>query len=687
MKIQNILILLTLLICLFVSPFLIEANAATPSEDRISLDIKDIELTELIKTISELTGKNFIFDETVRGKVTIITPEVMTLDEIYQLFLTVLNVKGYTLIPSGKVNKIVSVKNARHENLPVRFSSSGAATEQFVTQLVRLKFLDVNTVAKSVLAPLMPATGNIIAYPKTNTLILTESAATIERLVKILKQLDQPNLSGNLVAFQLKNADAKEVAAICIKVLSEKTTPTRGTKKNIFSVSTETRSKVIPYARTNSLIVLTDKEGLEKIKSLLPLLDRETTEEKSNINIYSLENADATTLAETLNQIVSGIKSNVKTQANIKTQFKGATDSTTSLSSAPVTITADKPTNSLVINAQHADYNVIKKIIKGLDIKRKQVYVEALILEISMAATRELGASLSGAVNLGSDSLAFGTSNLNTGSANLGSLADTGTGVPSLLSQTIDGILLGGLFNPITVTGLDGNPVTVPAISALIDLSEKNGDVNILSAPRLLTSDNKEATIVVGSNVPIITERLTDTSSLSQSVSVERKDVALTLRFTPQIIEDNLVKLDIFQEITDIASTSVGDVNQVGPTLTKRQIQNTVLAQSQRTVVLGGLIGTNSQTTVSKVPLLGDIPGLGWFFKHRSVTDQKTNLLIFITPTIINNPKDLLAITSKNKVSAKQFIPDDLKDTFSKKVSESVNTQETGLKIAPESHN
>lgn len=681
MKIQNILILLSLLICLFVNPFLIEANAATPSEDRISLDIKDIELTELIKTISELTGKNFLFDETVRGKVTIITPEVMTLDEIYQLFLTVLNVKGYTLIPSGKVNKIVSVKNARHENLPVRLSSSGAATEQFITRLVRLNFLDVNTVAKSILAPLMPATGNIIAYPKTNTLIMTESAATIERLVKILKTLDQPDLSGDLVAFQLKNADATEIAAICIEVLSEKTTPTRATKKNILSVSTETRSKVIPYARTNSLIVLADKEGLEKIKSLLPLLDRETTEEKSNINIYRLENADATTLAETLNQILSGIK------AEIKTQPKGIKNNTTPLSSTPVSITADKPTNSLVINAQYADYNVLKKIIKGLDIKRKQVYVEALILEVSMAATRELGASLSGAVDLGSESLAFGASNLNTGTANLGSLADSGTGVPSLLSQTIDGILLGGLFNPITVTGLDGNPVTVPAISALIDLSEKNGDVNILSAPRLLTSDNKEATIIVGSNVPIITERLTDNSSLSQSVSVERKDVALTLRFTPQIIEDNLVKLDIFQEITDLASTSVGDVDQVGPTLTKRQIQNTILAQSQRTVVLGGLIGTNSQETISKVPLLGDIPGLGWLFKHTSMTDQKTNLLIFITPTIINNPEDLLAITSKNKVSAKQFIPDDLKDTFSKQVSESINTQETGLKTSPERNN
>ena len=681
MKISNTLTLLALLICLFVSPFLIEANAATPSEDRISLDIKDIELTELIKTISELTGKNFLFDDTVKGKVTIITPEVMTLDEIYQLFLTVLNVKGYTLIPSGKVNKIVSVKNAKQENLPLRYSSSGSATEQFITRLVRLDYLDVDTVAKSVLAPLMPATGNIIAYPKTNTLIMTESAATIERLVKILKQLDQPDLSGDLVAFQLKYADAKEVADICIEVLAEKTISTRTSKKSNVSISAGTNSKVIPYPRTNSLIVLADDESLEKIKSLLPLLDRETSEEKSNINIYSLENADATTLAETLNQILTGIK------AEIKTQAKGATDNTTPFSSTPVTITADKPTNSLVINAQYADYNVMKKIIKGLDIKRKQVYVEALILEVSMAATRELGASLSGAVDLGSDSLAFGTSNLNTGAANLGSLADSGNGVPSLLSQTIDGILLGGLFNPITVTGLDGNPVTVPAISALIDLSEKNGDVNILSAPRLLTSDNKEATIIVGSNVPIITERLTDSSSLSQSVSVERKDVALTLRFTPQIIEDNLVKLDIFQEITDLASTSVGDVDQVGPTLTKRQIQNTILAQSQRTVVLGGLIGTNSQETVSKVPLLGDIPGLGWLFKHTSVTDQKTNLLIFITPTIINNPEDLLAITSKNKASAKQFIPEDLQDTFSKQVSDSINTQETGLKVSPESNN
>jgi general secretion pathway protein D len=165
LKICNIWVFIVALICLSGGPLVNESCAQTPNEDRISLDIKDIELTELIKTISELTGKNFLYDDNVKGKVTIITPEVMTLDEIYQLFLTVLNVKGYTLIPSGKMNKIVSVKNASQENLPLRYSGSGIATEQYITRLVRLDYLDVDTVAKSVLAPLMPATGTIFAVP------------------------------------------------------------------------------------------------------------------------------------------------------------------------------------------------------------------------------------------------------------------------------------------------------------------------------------------------------------------------------------------------------------------------------------------------------------------------------------------------------------------------------------------
>ncbi len=195
--------------------------------------------------------------------------------------------------------------------------------------------------------------------------------------------------------------------------------------------------------------------------------------------------------------------------------------------------------------------------------------------------------------------------------------------------------------------------MTVPALSALIQLSQTSDDVNILSAPRLLTSDNKEAQIIIGSNVPIITNRLTDTSNPnSQSVSIERQDVALTLRFTPQITEGDQVQLDIFQEITDISSNTVGNVNEVGPTLTKRQLSNTVLAEDGKTVTLGGLIGTNIKKNDFKVPLLGDIPILGRLFRSNGVTRQKTNLLVFITPKIIHNAQEMEAITRRSQATS-----------------------------------
>ena len=650
---------LALLLTLIFGPLAPTATAAPTAseEERITLDFKDVELTDLITTISELTGKNFLYDDTVKGKVTIVSPETMTLDETYQLFLTVLNVKGYTLVPSGKVNKIVQIKGASQENLPVYSNNKAGVSAQYITRLVRLKHLDVDAVATSVLEPLMPAAGNIITYPPTNTLILTESAATIDRMVKIMRRLDQPNAAGSIEVLQLRYANAEEIAKICREVIEQ---PASKSRAREVSIGTAIDSKVLPYTRTNALIIMANLENLTKIRNLVDILDREVDGEQSYINVYYLENADAETLAATLNQILTGIKAQAKQAAD------KAGNAQKALSAEPVTITADKPTNALVINAQPEDYAVIKNIIEKLDVKRKQVYVEALILELSMDATQKLGASLSGAVDTGSDSVVFGTSALNAGNASLGSLAAGDSGTPSLLTQTIDGILLGGLFNPITVTGLDGEKMTVPAISALIDLSKRDSDVNILSAPRLLTSDNEEAEIIVGENVPIITERLTDSGSsgLAQSVSIERKDVALTLRFTPQVTEGDLVRLNVYQEITDLASSSVGDVDQVGPTLTKRLVRNTVLAQNGRTVVLGGLIDTSVQEIVSKTPFLGDIPLLGWLFKHKTTTEDQTNLLIFITPTIISDPQDLDDVTQRNKAAAEDFITDEIRDAL-----------------------
>jgi general secretion pathway protein D len=633
------------------------ATAQPAKESGVSLDFTDIELADLIKTISELTGRNFVYDDTVKGKVTVITPERMTRDEAYQLFLTVLSVKGFTVIPSGKVHKIIRDKDAKETNLPLFADGRKTSGEQFVTRMVRLRHIDAETMAERVLAPLVPKTSNIVSYPPANTLIITDSAANIERLVQIIRRLDVPSSVDRLEVISLEFANAEEVAEICSTVLSQ-TGPTASKGSNGRPAEQGATSQVIPYPRTNSLLVMASDEDLQTVRQLVRRLDQKPTQDRSPINVYYLENADSEKLAETLTQIVAGKKGVVRNG--------GSPSRSTSLGDE-LSITADKPTNSLIINGSPEDYEQVRGIITQLDIKRKQVYVETLILELSMDATKQLGASLQGAFKVG-DGVVNISTNQGRGPASLSDFAATknsdgsvASSIPSLLSTAIDGILLGGLFNPITVTGADGVDITIPAFSALIDASKTNSDINILSAPRLLTSDNEEAEIIVGSNVPIITERLTDTggsTGLAQSVSVERQDVALTLRFTPQITEGDLVRLNVFQEITNIAQTSVGNVNEVGPTLTKRLLRNTVLAEDGQTVVLGGLISNNVQDTVSKVPLLGDIPGLGWLFKHRSTIESKTNLLIFITPRIIKDKDDLAAVTRRSSRAMEAFRPE-----------------------------
>ena len=639
---------LFLLLLLLTAVPLTKTLYAASGDEKITLDFKDVELTELINTISELTGKNFLYDDSIKGKVTIVSPETMTLDETYQLFLTVLNVKGYTLVPSGKVNKIVSTKTARQEGLPV-FSKGSSASDQFITRLVRLDYLDVDTVATSVLAPLMPSTGNIITYPPTNTLILTETAATIDRMVKIMQKLDQPDSSGELTVLPLRFADAEEVAKICQEVLAEQTGTAKKRTNQKISTTQEGASKIVAYPRTNSLIVVSSSEDLEKIKGLLATLDQEPKEEEADINVYYLENADAETLATTLNEILTGVKAAAATASATNNKGQGAAQTSTPISQQ-VSITADKPTNALIINAQQKDYAAIKNIIRKLDIKRKQVYVEALILELSMDATKELGASLAGAISAGGDNAIFAGTGSNTTLASM-------TSTDSLLATTVNGILLGGLFNTVKVTAADGTTYNVPAISALLNLSKTDDNVNILSAPRLLTSDNEEAEIIVGENIPIVTEKLTDSDSENVTVSVERQDAALTLRFTPQVIENNLVRLNIYQEVTGVVEDSESNSN--GPTLTKRVIRNTVLAQSKKTIILGGLIDTQVTRNEIKVPLLGDIPVLGWLFKTKTTSEKKKNLLVFITPTIVKDADDIMQLTNENQVKASEMLTEE----------------------------
>ncbi|MDZ4185589.1 MAG: type II secretion system secretin GspD [Desulfuromonadales bacterium] len=625
--------------------------ATTRKAASVTLDFKDVELTDLIQTISEMTGRNFVYDDTVKGKVTIISPRGMSLDEAYQVFLSVLSVKGFTVVPAGKMNKVVRSQEAKENTIPTGSDAASSGAEQIVTRLVPVQNIDAATFAATILTPLIPKSGSVVAYAPTNTLIITDSMANIERLLKIIAELDVPGTSSNLDVIFLENASAEEIAQISTQVLAQAGAAPR-TGRGAARAPTAT-GKVLAYPRANAIIVMAEAEELETIRTLVRSLDRKESSGRSNINVFYLENADAESLAKTLNEIISGVR---KTKP-VPGQATGPTE--------PVTITADKSTNSLIISAIPEDYEALQAVVRQLDIKRKQVYVEALILELSMDDTLKLGTSLQGAGTT-SNGVLFGTSN--QVSPGLGTFVPNSAGIPSLLTQTVEGIVAGGIFNMIDVTGADGTVIRVPAFSALISLSKTNSDINILAAPRLLTLDNEEAQIIVGSNVPIITSRLTSGAStdLNQSVSVERKDVALTLRFTPQITEGKLVRLKVFQETTDIASNSVGDVNQVGPTFTKRLLQNTVVAQDGKTVVLGGLIGNSTQEVTTKVPLLGDIPFLGWLFKRKSTVEKKTNMLIFITPYIIRDDDDLIAITRNSHGAMNRFQQAEMKDALKK---------------------
>ena len=536
-------------------------------------------------------------------------------------------------------------------------------------------------VAQTVLMPLMPTTANVAAYPPGNSLIITDTGANIERLAKIIRELDQPNTANEIEIIMLKNSQAEDLAKAINETMSQPdaTNPARRRAASGVNLGNEVLTKIIPYPAGRCVIVTASREDMVIVKALIARMDQEIDGTRSNINLCYLENADAVTLAATLSEIITGIKTEAKGPkkegtANGQPSPGPLTPSPGSLSAGPVTITADKPTNSLIINASLDDYKTIKQIIDKLDIKRKQVYVEALILELSMDATQRLGVSLQGAGTADGNGIIFGSSNQNTGPVGIGdALTQTIPGAPDLLTKAIDGMLAGGFFNPITVTGPNGNLITVPALSVLIDVSKTDTDVNLLSAPRLLTSDNEEAEIIVGSNVPIITGRLTDVGSnngLAQRVSVDRQDVALILRFTPQITEGDLVRLNVYQEITSIAPAtqalvaSVGNPSDVGPTFTKRVLRNTVLVENHKTVVLGGLIDTNVTESVTKVPILGDIPGLGWLFKRTSTQKAKTNLLVFINPTIIKNSMDLELITGRNRKAAGDSLTDKVRSAL-----------------------
>ncbi len=655
----------------------------------VSLDFVDADIRDVIKAISEMTHKNFLIDKSVQGKITIISPTKVTPEEAYEIFLSILDVNGYTVVKSGKIYKIIPKEDARKEALSL-YEVPPPPSEAFVTQLVPLEHVSATEIANT-FRDMVSKGGAMTAYVPSNTLIITDTASNIRRLLTIIKKLDVEGTEQDIVVIPLKYAPAELLAEQILALFEEETTTSRRrviptTRRGSIRSRQETSeskpavTKIIPDTRTNSLIVSANRLGLQRIRELVKLLDVPIPGGEGKIHVIYLQNADAEELTATLQALFGGGGVAPSRGGTSRSKTKGRTSgarsglgsasgissagglssllSTAGLSSAGRTsgtsgrgtvaaeleggirIAADPATNSLLIFASNRDFQILKEVIEKLDIPRRQVFVEALIVEVSLDKTRELGLEFRTPLNPESEGTQF--------------FGGTGFGGIQQAQQNplgFSGLALGAVNGTITFGGQ-----TYPNIGALFRALQSDKDVNVLSTPTILTMDNQEAEIVVADNIPFVTGQIFTPGFEGPTTTIERQDVGIKLQLVPQISEGDYVKLTIYQEVSNVTESPEGlSAAQVGVTTSKRSASTTVVVKDGQTVVIGGLIKDYTQLAEQKVPLLGDIPIIGYLFKSHKKRVNKTNLLIFITPHIVRDARDMADVTKSRYQKMEKF--------------------------------
>ncbi|RLJ16124.1 type II secretion system protein GspD [bacterium endosymbiont of Escarpia laminata] len=578
---------------------------ASVQADRITLNLNDADISALIKTVSEHTGRNFVVDPRVKGKVTVISAHPMDKDEFYQVFLSILEVHGFSTVPAGEVIKIVPDVKAKQIGIPTGIDSHELPGDQMVTRILQVKNVTASQLVP-ILRPLIPQQGHLAAYPATNVLIISDRRQNVDRLLKIISRIDQVSDS-SIEVVSLRHASAAEVVRIIT-----------GLRKNKGKGAAEP-AKLIADERTNSVLISGDATTRLRTRVVIEHLDT-PFENEGNARVIYLRYANAKELATVLTGVSDTLDKSRK-------KGKGGAPS------IPVNIQADEASNALIITAPQNIFNTLQSIIRKLDIRRAQVLVEAIIAEISFDRVKELGVQWivdgtpggsgpAGVINLGTPSI---------GSIAGAIAADT---IPAISSGTTIGI---GSFNNNSIN-----------FAALIRALETDTSSNILSTPSILTLDNQEAEIVVGQNVPFLTGQYASTGStttVNPFQTIQRQDVGLTLRVTPQINEGNAIQLKISQEVSSVnktASTGAADI-----VTNKRTIKTVVMVDDGDTIVLGGLIDENLQQVEEKVPFLGDIPILGVLFRANSTIKVKRNLVVFLRPVIIRDAATHAAVTGE----------------------------------------
>lgn len=631
--------------CLVALAALAFGTGARAADDPVTLNFVNADVDAVVRAVAEITGKTFVVDPKVKGTVNIVSSRPVPRSLVVPTLLSALRLQGFTAVEADGVVKIVPEADAKLQGGAVLSGPQRASGDRLVTQVITLKYESAAQLV-SVLRPLISPNNTIAAYPGSNALIITDYADNLRRIDRIVASLDQAP-GGEPVLIPVKHASAVDLVTMLNRLVPE----SAGAGQ---AGDAQQRVALIADGRSNSILVRSDNPGrVARVRQLIEQLDT-PGRSGGNIFIVYLKNADAARVAGTLRALFGGGGGDAVTAgASIAAPMaatagasglnptpplaQASTSTPAAFSAAGATIQADVANNALIIAAPEPVYNNLRSVIEKLDVRRAQVFVEALIVEIAADRAAELGVQWQALSGLGRGNTQ------GVGGTNFG---NRGTG-----TNIIDGSLsLGSLGQGLNLGVINGT-VTIPGLGLVTNLAlliralETDSSANILSTPTLLTLDNEEARIVVGQNVPFITGQYTTSASSSSSVTpfqtIERRDVGLTLRVKPQITEGGSVRLVIYQEVSRVDDKT----NPAGIITNKRSLESSVIVDDNQVVVLGGLITDTLTDGTDKVPWAGDIPVVGQLFRYDNRKRSKSNLMVFLKPTVVRGPSGAAGFT------------------------------------------
>jgi len=584
----------------------VAANAAQ-NDTEITLKLEDVDIRVLINTVAEVSGKNFIVDPRVKGKVSVISGATLNPDELYDVFLSILEVHNFATVDSGNVIKVLPSNVIKQRPTPLLFSPSDDTNDAQVTQIVQLRYARVQDLVP-IIRPLIPPTSHFAPHIPSNSVVITDTLANIQRILQIIRKIDVPDKRSNISVVNLNYAKASELAATLTQLITTTADP-----KDAASAA---KISIQPFDSINSLVISAPDDQYGKIQALIGELDIER-EVEGNVNVISLKHAKAEDLAAIL---------------------KDLTASTAQGAVSEFTVQADESSNSLIVKASGTQLKTVQSVVEKLDKRRAQVFVETIIAEVSLDQSASLGINWSvGGARTSGDSSSGNLINLDR----LGEPAATvGT------NQTFD---VGNTGYNYSLLDLGRYQLDV-----ILNAIASDTNSNVLSTPTILTLDNEEAEIIVGQEVPFVTGSFNngfnnpgtgDGGNGNVPVgngfqTIERRDVGISLKIKPQINEGDTIQLEVLQETSAITSAVVAGVTG-GVITNRRSIQAVVQVDDGQIVALGGLISDDVEDTVSKVPFLGDIPIIGNLFRSKTKRAIKRNLMVFLKPHIIRSPADL----------------------------------------------